>query len=344
MAEIYQKNNKKCFSDLILESLARLKNIKNYSIAQVETLFPDKMHLIRILMRAHKRARSARLVGMVRALFKGELQNSFPGGMFIENPNCFISYSWDSSEHKDWVRKLGSDLIRNGIQTYLDQWDTHPAKDLPQYIESRIRSSDYVILICTPNFAKKANRGEGGVGYEKNIITGEIFSKTSEPEKFIPVLRNGDSKSSIPSYLKSKQYVGFTDDDRYEDSLEELLRYIHNIPRYERPPLGKKPTFSSDEKNIARSKVYCSRCGASVGEKSECTGLYVHHDFTSGSGTIYCTRCGALAGVQSQCTGLYVHHDFTSGSGTIYCTRCGALAGVQSHCIGLYVHHDFIEK
>ena len=28
----------------------------------------------------------------------------------MENPTCFISYSWENDEHKDWVRVLATEL------------------------------------------------------------------------------------------------------------------------------------------------------------------------------------------------------------------------------------------
>lgn len=72
----------------------------------------------------------------------------------------------------------------------MDQWDARLGMDLPKYMEGRIRSSDYVLLVCTPIFAERANAGRGGVGYEKGVITGELYSGAPHT-KFIPVLRNG---------------------------------------------------------------------------------------------------------------------------------------------------------
>ena len=35
----------------------------------------------------------------------------------------FVSYSHDDEKHKEWVYKLSCDLVKNGIDTILDQWD-----------------------------------------------------------------------------------------------------------------------------------------------------------------------------------------------------------------------------
>ena len=37
-------------------------------------------------------------------------------------PRVFISYSHDSSEHRQWVSHLGTELRGKGIDAILDQW------------------------------------------------------------------------------------------------------------------------------------------------------------------------------------------------------------------------------
>jgi len=117
-------------------------------------------------------------------------------------PSCIISYSHDSNNHKDWVRDLAERLAASGIDVDLDQWDIGAGGDLTKYMETGIRERDFVLIVCTPEYARKADLREGGVGYETAIVTGTIFDKVSSPEKFIPLLRTGNKKDSIPSYLK----------------------------------------------------------------------------------------------------------------------------------------------
>lgn len=161
--------------------------------------------------------------------------------------SCFISYSRDSDEHILWVIHLANKLQENGVTTYLDLWDVHPGKDLMKYMETSIRESKFVILVCTPSFAGKANEGRGGVGYEKSIVTGEIFYGAGSSEKFVPILRTGTPQIALPSYLKARKYVDFRNDKRFRSSLEELLRHFLGVPKYKRPQLGAKPKLSSDK-------------------------------------------------------------------------------------------------
>jgi hypothetical protein len=94
------------------------------------------------------------------------------------NPRVFISYSHDSYQHKSWVKKLATDLRENGVDAILDQWDVGLGDDLAAFMESGITSSDRVIAICSKDYVTKANEGEGGVGYEKMIVTGELVENS----------------------------------------------------------------------------------------------------------------------------------------------------------------------
>lgn len=161
----------------------------------------------------------------------------------MSEPKCFISYSWDSDEHKKWVRNLATKLTENGVLVYLDQWDVRPGLDLPQYMETAVRNSDFVLLVCNPIFTSKANLGKGGVGYEKSIVTGEIFNETSPDTKFVPILREGTKGDSLPSYLQSKAFVDFRNNEKFPENFEELLRHIYDEPTFKRPSLGERPSF-----------------------------------------------------------------------------------------------------
>jgi hypothetical protein len=195
----------------------------------------------------------------------------------MSNPKCFISYSWDSDDHKQWVRKLAEQIQTHGVETLLDQWDLRPGSDAPRYMETAIRESNFVILVCTPDFARKANTGIGGVGYEKCIVTGEVFQRISAPEKFIPILKSGSEEEAIPSYLKHKIYIDFRKDQNFRNSLDELLLAVHNLPRHSRPTLGSKPQFNEQERIPRKKVIYCSICGAVPGEQSKCTSFMGHH-------------------------------------------------------------------
>ena len=164
----------------------------------------------------------------------------------IKNPVCFISYAWESEQHSTWVRELAEYLQRNGVNTILDQWDLRPGMDMAHFMEKSISTSDYVLLICTPLFSQKANEGIGGVGYEKNIVTSEILKKIKPDTNIVPILRIGDDKNSIPTYLGSKNYLDFRQNDKFEKNIKNLLRHIYNIPKFKRPKPEETPKFNNE--------------------------------------------------------------------------------------------------
>jgi predicted transcriptional regulator len=154
-------------------------------------------------------------------------------------PRVFISYSHDSADHKQWVLEFATTLRDRGVDTILDQWDLKPGDDLPEFMEQNLESADYAIMICTKRYVKKANAGEGGVGYEKMIMTSSSLKKISN-NKVIPIVReNGEPK--VPTFLKTKLYIDFSKDEDIEFALDELLRVVLNAPLFKKPEIGKNP-------------------------------------------------------------------------------------------------------
>lgn len=166
-----------------------------------------------------------------------------------ENPSAFFSYSWDNEPHKHWVLKLAADLIKSGIKVLVDEWDLSNYKnDINVFMESGIRECNYVIMVCTPNYAQKANNREGGVGTENTIITGEYYDEKTG-EKYIPIVKDYSTnfKESLPTYLKTKYAIDFKDDSKYKQKFDELLRRILKVPKFKRPELGTLPKLESEE-------------------------------------------------------------------------------------------------
>ena len=165
------------------------------------------------------------------------------------NPRLFLSYSWDSDSHRRWVLRLAADLIRNGVHVLVDEWDLRDYNDdLHLFMESGIRESDFVVLVCTPEYARRANTRQGGVGLESTIITGEFYD-AAKASKFVPIARKAAKglQTCLPSYLKSRFTIDFSDDTVYQVRLEELLRRLFGQPRYRKPDLGPIPQFRSED-------------------------------------------------------------------------------------------------
>lgn len=143
----------------------------------------------------------------------------------------FISYAWESEQHRAWVKALANRLLGDGIEAILDQYDLELGDRLPQFMEQSVRSSDYVLIVCTPAYKRKADARIGGVGYEGHIISGELFSGHNE-RKFIPVIKEGSAEESLPAFLKGKLAVDLGDgvESRGYDDLLATLYGVKKKP------------------------------------------------------------------------------------------------------------------
>ena len=157
-----------------------------------------------------------------------------------EHPKVFISYSHDSPEHRRWVSELGAKLRHNGIDAILDQWDLGPGDDVTQFMERGIIDSDRVLVVCTDQYVRKANAAEGGVGYERMIVTAQLVQDLGT-NKFIPVIRQASGKEETPTFLGTRVYIDFRNNSQFESEFDKLIHELHRVPVVEKPPLGKNP-------------------------------------------------------------------------------------------------------
>lgn len=157
-----------------------------------------------------------------------------------KNPKVFIAYSHDSPAHKRWVAELAAQLRHNGIDAILDQWDLGPGDDVTLFMEQGINDSDRVLVVCTDTYVNKANAGEGGVGYERMIVTVQLVQNLGT-NKFIPIIRQASGQEKLPTCLGTRFYIDFINDSQYDEKLTELLHELHEVPILVKPPLGKSP-------------------------------------------------------------------------------------------------------
>lgn len=163
----------------------------------------------------------------------------------MTNPQtAFISYSWDSEEHKAWVKSLATRLrTADGIDVILDRWEAIPGAQLPEFMERAIRENNYVLIVCTPKYKQRSDDRKGGVGYEGDIMTAEVMSKRNH-KKFIPILRESDDSKSIPTWLCGKYRIDLRFDPYSEEQYSDLTNTILG-KREVAPPLGMPSTVQT---------------------------------------------------------------------------------------------------
>jgi TIR domain len=164
----------------------------------------------------------------------------------METPIVFISYSWDSEPHKEWVLNLANQLRKNGVDVILDQYDLSAGMELTHFLEKGV-SADKILVIMTPNYKIKADKRTGGVGYEYSMLSEEYFEGEPNKAKILPILRSGDKKSSCPTFMRSIVYHEMIDDGLFDTNLFKTIKLILGKPLVEKPPLGQLPNFDGNK-------------------------------------------------------------------------------------------------
>ena len=168
----------------------------------------------------------------------------------IENnvPKVFISYSWESKEHSEWVNSLADKLLADGIEAIIDSYDVSPGDRLTKFMESSIKDSDYVIIICTEEYKRKANNRQKGVGYESHIISAELYNNHND-RKFIPIIRQGDFNTALPTYLDGKLAIDLRGNPYNETSYKDLIASIFKVKK--KPKVGIRPDYLDEYEPIS---------------------------------------------------------------------------------------------
>jgi len=121
-------------------------------------------------------------------------------------PSVFLSYSWTSSSHENWVMDLARRLRKDGVDAVFDKWRLKAGHDRFAFMEKMIGSEDThkVLVICDKGYKEKANQRIGGVGVETQVITSSIYTRIQQ-EKFIPVLAERDEDGKVIIHLSQEE-------------------------------------------------------------------------------------------------------------------------------------------
>lgn len=165
----------------------------------------------------------------------------------MENKRIFISYSWDSDNHKEWALNLSNQLEEYfELHITFDQYDLDSFEDKNHFMEKGVFGNDIIIMLITTKYVEKANERLGGVGIETKMSSVRHWEESLSQGKsnIIPVLREG---SNLPNYLKEKFYIDFRDDSKYHLSFTDLIKHINGTSKAPRP---------SKKRSITKMPIY----------------------------------------------------------------------------------------
>ncbi|MCU6801438.1 toll/interleukin-1 receptor domain-containing protein [Alitiscatomonas aceti] len=171
----------------------------------------------------------------------------------IEFPKVFISYAWGTEDYQAKVLSFATDLMNDGIDVVLDRWSLKEGNDTYAFMEQSVTDSTItnVLILLDPNYEKKANTRDGGVGTETQIISPEVYNKVRQ-EKFLPVVfeRGENGEIPKPQYLKTMLHFDLSQDEKYDLEYQRLVKRLYGIEIVEKPELGKKPSWIEEKSSI----------------------------------------------------------------------------------------------
>jgi hypothetical protein len=178
------------------------------------------------------------------------------------NQKVFISYSWTTPEHEEWILSLAQRLISDGIDVALDKWDLKEGHNLYDFMESMVKSPaiNKVLIVLDKKYTERADSRTGGVGTETQIISPKIYKDVSQ-EKFVPIVRERDNagEAYIPTFLDGRIYIDLSSDENFEENYEILIRNIYGRPSFSKPKLGQIPSYLNEDTPLNFKTSYILR-------------------------------------------------------------------------------------
>ena len=206
----------------------------------------------------------------------------------------FISYGWDSEDHKERVLALANALRDPwGIETDIDQYvraksPFTPSQGWDLWMEKRIEWAEFVLIVCTETYQRRF-RGdeEPGIGrgstWEGTIIRQHLYNNQLVCTKFIPVVFSSQDLIHIP--------IIFNGNDKYileeENSFKELCYRLRKEPTVEMPDIVSTKLRAPLEPKFFKPQKQQPEPPPVSFDVSRMIKIRIHRAFFSGSTTEY---------------------------------------------------------
>jgi hypothetical protein len=177
----------------------------------------------------------------------------------VNRPKTFISYSWSTVAHEQWVIDFAKRLVSDGVDVILDKWELREGQDKYAFMERMVTdiTVSKVLAICDHTYTDKANSRKGGVGTESQIISKEIYDKIDQ-SKFIAIVREYDANGNayVPAFFSTRIYIDMSTEEKVLENYDQLLRAVFNKPLHVKPSFGKPPSYLSEEGAVPSKTIY----------------------------------------------------------------------------------------
>lgn len=151
-----------------------------------------------------------------------------------EPPKIFVSYTHDSAGHNKRVLDLSDQLRTAGFDSDLDQY--HVNERWPTWMEQKISSADYVIVVCTESYSRRWNNQEQpgtglGAQWESLLTRQWLYESPAVNNKFVPVVFERSDLGHIPTPLRDVTRFVLPGD------FDLLVRRLLDLPPAQMPPV-----------------------------------------------------------------------------------------------------------
>lgn len=131
-------------------------------------------------------------------------------------PRVFISYSHDAQSA---VWRLTNRLRAEEIDCRVDRDLEHdsPPQGWTQWMIDEIDEADYVLVVCTQTYERRASRKEApgtGALWEGGIVIQQLYFEGQR--KFIPIVFSAGDLDHIPVWLRSETHYDVDNDEEYQ--------------------------------------------------------------------------------------------------------------------------------
>lgn len=145
--------------------------------------------------------------------------------------DVFISHS---VRDKEFVLKLAKDLMENGLNIWLDEWNLGLGDTIADSIKHAIDESRFIFLIMSPDYFTSAwTTQEWQMAMHREVETDSI--------KTIPIYYRS---CDIPPILQTKQWADFRNPENYKESFNKLIRQVRYLNER-----GKSTKYEVQSKN-----------------------------------------------------------------------------------------------
>lgn len=262
-----------------------------------------------------------------------------------KEPLIFMSYDTRDIDLVKAIDGILHRVFKKSVKTFIAKRDIKAGDDaFKTMLHQNLAKCVVVLAICTKRSVTSPWLWfESGAGFEKSGLI-PVWSGVKPQEFKAPMTifqgKNIRDRVEIHELLsKLAELINFNGENILITD-EEFERLVVISNQLDSEDNNNNILESSNIPSVSY-KVFCQRCGAIPGQKSDCNGSYSKHDFTAFTELVYCERCGAMPGQKNECNGTYTKHDFRPLRESVYCDRCGATPGPKSECNGTYTKHDF---